>query len=47
MLVEVAQDLLNNPSKRNQMGAAGQAFVKRHQGATQRTLDHIKDFLQY
>jgi len=47
MLVEVAQDLMNNPSKRNQMGAAGQAFVKRHQGATQRTLDHIKDFLQY
>jgi 3-deoxy-D-manno-octulosonic-acid transferase len=47
MLVEIAQDLLNNPIKRSQMGAAGQAFVKRHQGATQRTLEQVKDLLEY
>jgi 3-deoxy-D-manno-octulosonic-acid transferase len=46
MLVQKAQSLMNDLSKRTQMGEAGQAFVALHQGATQRTLNQIQDFLK-
>jgi len=45
-LVERVLALLNDPIKRNHMGESGKVFVKRHQGATQRTLVKLAPFLE-
>lgn len=45
-LVQQAMDLLKNPAKRSQMGMAGASLVRRHQGATQRTVDQIKPWIR-
>jgi len=45
-LIQVIQELLQDPQQRLTMSKAAQAFVQQNQGATQRALDLIQEMLQ-